>query len=74
VDYIECQDDAALAAFDRLARSEGILAALETSHAVAKAIDIAAGMSPKQHLVICLSGRGDKDAMELARLRGQSWE
>jgi tryptophan synthase beta chain len=74
VDYVACEDEEALIAFDRLARSEGILAALETSHAIAKAISIAAEMSRDQHVVICLSGRGDKDAMELARLRGQAWE
>ena len=74
VDYTACRDDEALDAFDKLARSEGILAALETSHAIAKAMEIAKGMDPDQHLVICLSGRGDKDAMELARLRGQSWD
>ena len=73
VDYTACRDDEALAAFDHLARQEGILAALETCHAVAKAADIAATMSSDQHLVICLSGRGDKDAMEIARLRGESW-
>lgn len=74
VDYISCRDDEALGSFDKLARSEGIMAALETCHAVCKAIEIAATMRPDQHLVVCLSGRGDKDAMELARLRGQSLE
>ncbi|MEL6896200.1 MAG: tryptophan synthase subunit beta [Planctomycetota bacterium] len=74
VDYIECRDDEALGAFDKLAQSEGIMAALETNHAVAKSIELAAQMPADQHLVICLSGRGDKDAMELARLRGESWE
>lgn len=73
VDYIECGDDAAMKAFDRVARTEGIIAALETSHAIAKAIDIAAEMSPQEHLVVCLSGRGDKDAMEIARLKGENW-
>jgi tryptophan synthase beta chain len=73
VDYLECGDDAAMEAFDKLARSEGIIAALETSHAVAKAIDLAADMPSEEHLVVCLSGRGDKDAMEIARLRGESW-
>lgn len=73
VDYIECGDEEALAAFDRLARCEGIIAALESSHAVAKAITLAEQMSSDQHLVVCLSGRGDKDAMEIARLRGESW-
>lgn len=74
VDYLDCKDGDALAAFDTLARNEGILAALETSHAIAKAIPLASEMRRDQNLVVCLSGRGDKDAMELARLRGQSWE
>lgn len=73
VEYIECGDDEAMQAFDRLARTEGIIAALETSHAVAKSMKLAAEMPKDQHLVICLSGRGDKDAMEIARLRGESW-
>lgn len=73
VDYIHCGDDDALAAFDKLARTEGIIAALESSHAVAKALTIAAQMPSSEHLVVCLSGRGDKDAMEIARLRGEAW-
>jgi tryptophan synthase beta chain len=70
VDYLECGDAAALSAFDRLASTEGIIAALETAHAIAKAMVIAAEMKPDQHIVICNSGRGDKDAMEIARLKG----
>ena len=73
VSYRECGDSKALDAFDRLARTEGIIAALESSHAVAQGIEVAAEMSSTEHLVICLSGRGDKDAMEIARLRGESW-
>ena len=73
VEYIECGDHEAMEAFDKLARTEGIIAALETSHAVAKAMKLAAEMPTDQHLVVCLSGRGDKDAMEIARLRGESW-
>ena len=69
VDYTHCRDDEALKAFDALARTEGILAALETSHAVAKAMDLAATRPKEENLVICLSGRGDKDAAEIARLR-----
>jgi tryptophan synthase beta chain len=72
VDYISCRDDEALEAFDSLARCEGILAALESSHAVAKALQLAADMRPDQTVVICLSGRGDKDAAEIARLRDQN--
>jgi tryptophan synthase beta chain len=73
VQYTACQDEQALAAFDILARHEGILAALESCHAVSKGLEIAASMRPDEHLVICLSGRGDKDAAELARLRGEAW-
>ncbi len=73
VSYSDCGDTAALEAFDKLARTEGIIPALETSHAVAKAIDLAGQMPADQHLVVCLSGRGDKDAMEIARLRGETW-
>ena len=72
VEYIDCRDQDALSAFDLLARNEGILPALETCHAIFKASQIAPTMSRDQHLVICLSGRGDKDAAELARLRGET--
>jgi tryptophan synthase beta chain len=71
VAYLHCGDDEALAAFDTLARHEGILPALESSHAVAKAIEIAASRSSDQVVVVCLSGRGDKDAFEVARLKGE---
>jgi len=61
-----------LDAFDLVARREGILPALETSHALAWAVQEAAKRSPKEILVVCLSGRGDKDAAEIARLRGMA--
>ncbi|NLE38170.1 MAG: tryptophan synthase subunit beta, partial [Pirellulaceae bacterium] len=70
VTYTAAKDDEVLEAFDVLARNEGILAALESSHAVAKAIEEAARLSPDQIVLINLSGRGDKDAAEIARLRG----
>ncbi|QDV87837.1 tryptophan synthase subunit beta [Planctomycetes bacterium TBK1r] len=73
VDYIQCGDADAMDAFDKLARSEGIIAALETSHALAKAMKLAAEMPKSENLVVCLSGRGDKDAMEIARLRGEDF-
>ncbi len=69
--YTNCRDDAALEAFDTLARLEGILPALETSHAVWAAMQLARQRSPDDVIVICLSGRGDKDAAEVARLRGE---
>ena len=70
VTYTNCLDKDAMAAFDALARTEGILPALESSHAVAAAMKLAGG-KPKDHaIVVCLSGRGDKDAAEIARLKG----
>ncbi len=74
VRYESCRDDDALAAFDLVARNEGILPALESSHAVAKALELARGLSKEQTIVVCLSGRGDKDAFEVARLRGETIE
>lgn len=71
VQYTSCRDGEALAAFDVLALCEGILPALESSHAVAKAMEWAAGRSPEEVVVVCLSGRGDKDAAEIARLRSE---
>lgn len=70
VKYTSCTDEAAMAAFDALASTEGILPALESSHAVAEAMRIAATRDKKERVVVCLSGRGDKDASELARLKG----
>ena len=72
VQYTFCRDSDALAAFDKLAKTEGILPALESSHAVAKALELAAGRPRDQAVVVCLSGRGDKDAFEVARLRGET--
>jgi tryptophan synthase beta chain len=72
VAYTYCTDAAALAAFDRLARSEGILPALESAHAVAQAIELAPQRPKDSVMVVCLSGRGDKDAHEIARLRGEA--
>ena len=70
VRYTACLDEEALAAFDLVAKNEGILPALESSHAVAKAMELAAKMKKDELLVVCLSGRGDKDAAEIARLKG----
>ncbi|MBI2827629.1 MAG: tryptophan synthase subunit beta [Planctomycetia bacterium] len=72
VRYTFARDDEALSAFDALARSEGILPALESAHAVAKAIEAARGRPRDEAIVVCLSGRGDKDAYEVARLRGEA--
>jgi tryptophan synthase beta chain len=71
VQYSACRDDDALEAFAALARAEGILPALESSHAVSEAMRIAGGLSKDDVVLVCLSGRGDKDAAEIARLRGE---
>jgi len=61
VEYTAVTDKEALKAFTLLSQTEGIIPALESAHAVAQAVKIAPTMSEKQTLVICLSGRGDKD-------------
>jgi tryptophan synthase beta chain len=68
VEYTSVTDDQALDAFCLLAEMEGIIPALETAHAVADAIRLAGEMSADETLVINLSGRGDKDVQEAARL------
>ncbi|WP_395683738.1 tryptophan synthase subunit beta [Dokdonella sp.] len=70
--YVGVTDDEALSAFHRLARTEGILAALESSHAIAQAIKLAREL-PRDRLVLCnLSGRGDKDVHTIAAREGIS--
>ncbi|MGE3110042.1 MAG: tryptophan synthase subunit beta [Phycisphaerales bacterium] len=68
VRYVSVTDDDALSAFTLLARLEGIIPALESAHAVAYAVQHAATMPTASHLVINLSGRGDKDVDEATRL------
>jgi tryptophan synthase beta chain len=61
VRYLACDDRQALAAFHELCRLEGIIPALESSHALHVAGEMAEGMQPAERVVVCLSGRGDKD-------------
>ncbi|MBT3505970.1 MAG: tryptophan synthase subunit beta [Piscirickettsiaceae bacterium] len=68
--YVSVTDDEALQAFHDLTRSEGIIPALETSHALAYASKLAATMTPEQSILINLSGRGDKDMHTVASLAG----
>jgi tryptophan synthase beta chain len=70
--YESVTDAEALDAYNVTARNEGILPALESSHAVAQAFKEAARLGRDKIVVVCLSGRGDKDAYEIARLRGES--
>jgi tryptophan synthase beta chain len=65
-EYVAINDDEALAAFHRLCRTEGIIPALESSHAVAHAIKIAPAMPKDRVLLVNLSGRGDKDMATVA--------
>ena len=67
-EYVGITDEEALSAFHRLCRTEGIIPALESSHAVAYAMKLAATMRPDQHLLVNLSGRGDKDIGAVADL------
>ena len=69
-EYVTITDDEALKAFHHLCRTEGIIPALESSHAVAHAMKLAATMRPDQHLLVNLSGRGDKDIGTVADLSG----
>jgi tryptophan synthase beta chain len=69
VDYTQCLDSDVLKAFSALAHTEGILAALETSHAIWIAMQLARQRPADETVVVCLSGRGDKDASEIARLQ-----
>jgi tryptophan synthase beta chain len=71
VQYTHCEDQQALETFNLMARLEGILPALESSHAVAYALEAARGRAADEVLVVCLSGRGDKDVAEVARLTGR---
>jgi tryptophan synthase beta chain len=69
-EYVGVTDQEAMQAFHQLTRLEGILPALESSHAVAYGIRLAAGMRPDQTVLINLSGRGDKDVQTVAELEG----
>jgi tryptophan synthase beta chain len=72
-EYVAIGDEDALAAFHRLCRTEGIIPALESSHAVAHAIKMAPTMKADQHLLVNLSGRGDKDIGTVADLSGAEY-
>jgi tryptophan synthase beta chain len=69
-EYVGITDSEALHAFHRLCRTEGIIPALESSHAVAYAMKLAPTLPPDQHLLVNLSGRGDKDIGTVADLSG----
>ncbi|SFD05857.1 phosphoribosylanthranilate isomerase [Butyrivibrio sp. YAB3001] len=70
-EYVPVTDEEAVEAFEYLSRTEGIIPAIESAHAVAHAIKIAPTMKPDQIIVITISGRGDKDCAMIARYRGE---
>ena len=70
VNYVDATDTEALAAFHRVTRVEGIMPALETAHALAYAEKLAGTMTPDQHIIVNLSGRGDKDILTVAEIDG----
>ncbi|MGQ0528880.1 MAG: tryptophan synthase subunit beta [Panacagrimonas sp.] len=72
VQYTAVTDDEALAAFHELAHAEGIIPALESSHALAYAKKVAPGMKRDQHIVVNMSGRGEKDIFTIAKREGIS--
>ncbi len=68
--YVTVTDDRALAAFHRLSRLEGLIPALESAHAMAHVFEAGAELARHGPIVVCLSGRGDKDVAHVARLSG----
>ena len=68
--YVPITDDEAVDAFEYLSRTEGIIPAIESAHAIAHALRLAPTLSPDESMIICLSGRGDKDVAAMARYRG----
>lgn len=70
-EYIPVTDEEAVAAFEYLARTEGIICAIESAHAVAHVMKIAKNYSRDDIIIVCLSGRGDKDVAAIARYRGE---
>jgi tryptophan synthase beta chain len=73
IDYAYATDDEVLAAFQRCSRTEGILPALESTHALVYGLRRAAEMRPDQILVINMSGRGDKDVQQVAKMLGDDF-
>ncbi len=70
-EYVSITDDEAVDAFEYLSRTEGIIPAIESSHAIAYAMKLAPQMSKDQIMVVTVSGRGDKDVAAIARYRGK---
>lgn len=70
-EYVAITDDEAVEAFEYLAKTEGIICAIESAHAVAHVMKLAPQMGPDKIIIICLSGRGDKDVAAIAGYKGE---
>ena len=70
-EYVAVTDEEAVSAFEYLSRTEGIIPAIESAHAVAHAVKLAPAMGKDKIIVINISGRGDKDCAAIARYRGE---
>jgi len=70
-EYVATKDDEAVEAFEYLARTEGIICAIESAHAVYQAMQLAPKLGKDKIIIVCLSGRGDKDVAAIARYKGR---
>lgn len=70
IQYTYATDNEALAAFDLLSKTEGIIPALESAHALAEVVKLAPGLSKEKLIIVNLSGRGDKDVQQVAKIKG----
>ena len=71
-EYVPVTDNEAVAAFELLSQKEGIIPAIESAHALSYAVKLAAEMDKDKCIVVCLSGRGDKDVAAIARYKGEN--
>lgn len=71
-EYVPVTDEEAVQAFELLSRSEGIIPAIESAHALAYAVKVAREYDKDDSIIVCLSGRGDKDVAAIARYRGEN--
>lgn len=70
-EYVPVTDEEAVEAFEYLSKTEGIIPAIESAHALAYGMKLARTMTPDQSVLITVSGRGDKDVAAIARYRGK---
>ncbi|MCL2070285.1 MAG: tryptophan synthase subunit beta [Treponema sp.] len=71
-EYVPVTDEEAVCAFEYLSKTEGLICAIESAHAIAHAQKIAGDFGKDENIIICLSGRGDKDVASIAKYRGRS--